>query len=163
MSESHDAGQGAVDVFGREAGVALAVKPLNLLGLGVRNRPAGAPPQAPVQKPVFTFLSNRRLHRRNVLSIIAKSCAASSRLNLPASQRLITSRSFNILRPCHCSVRRIVPSKKGRHATGQITGCPDRSLNVLATGGGASLLALPNDLHYIDFQTSHSSPKGEIS
>ena len=45
-----------VEVFGREAGVALPVKPLDLLGLVVRNRPAGAPPQAPVQKPVFAFL-----------------------------------------------------------------------------------------------------------
>ena len=29
----------------------------------------------------------------------------------PASQQLITSRSFNILSPCRCSVRRIVPPK----------------------------------------------------
>ena len=39
-----------VDVFGREAGVALRVKPLNLLGLGVRNRPAGAPRRSPNSK-----------------------------------------------------------------------------------------------------------------
>ena len=45
-----------VEMLGRETGVALAVKPLDLLGFVVRNRPAGAPPQAPVQKPVFAFL-----------------------------------------------------------------------------------------------------------
>ena len=33
-----------VEMLGRETGVALPVKPLDLLGLGVRNRPAGAPP-----------------------------------------------------------------------------------------------------------------------
>jgi len=45
-----------VEMLGGEAGVALAVKPLDRLGLPVRNRPAGAPSQTPVQKPVLALV-----------------------------------------------------------------------------------------------------------
>ncbi len=79
-----------VKMLGREACIALAVEPLDLVPIGLGDGAARAAPKTAVEE---TISSNRRTQRRNVLSLIPKSSAASSWLNSAASQRLNTSRS----------------------------------------------------------------------
>jgi hypothetical protein len=121
-----------MEMLGREAGVAFAVKSLDLPGLIVGNRPAGAPPQTPIQKPLLAFVlkppappPKRPLAHPHKLRRLKLAQTSS----LPAAHhiaKLQHPQSLPLLRPAHR------PLQKGNHA-------PDRSP---ATWTGHSICSL---------------------
>ena len=121
-----------VEMLGREASVALAVKPLDLLGLLVGNRPAGAAPDAgPTARPrprPQTAGSTAETSSRS--SPGAPPLQAGSNLQPPSgsSHRKASTSSVPAVAPSAAS-----SPPKGTPCTGQITCYLDRSLNVLAT------------------------------
>src|SRR5579884_2117664 len=112
-----------------EAQVTLAVKPRDLLGVGVRNRPAGAPPQAAIRQPLFALVleppapaPKRPLAHPQQLRRFELAQNAS----LPAAQhiaKLQHSQSLPLLRPPHAAP----PKRAIMHRTDHVLPGPDTS------------------------------------
>ena len=127
-----------VKMLGREAGVALPIKPPDLISLLLGNRPAGEPPEPPVQQPVLPLLlepSRPAPERALAHSQQLGRFHLAQLRRIPAAQhvaKLQHPQALPLLRPTHDSL------PKGKSCTGQITCYLDRTDRVLPTPRGLS-------------------------